>query len=187
MSFKIEDGGGTGNTAGVNKRQRLKVEASTDLVGHFVSLEDGQAFNVVSHTASAAAGQHILYLKNTSPTRTMFVNLLRVGASSAAVWKIWEVTGSAGTATVLTPSNLNLSSGILAEADSRGDLAVEGLTQGSQLAHVRHGVNMHADIPFDDILILGQNDAIAVEYDAGVNGSTAESLIRFYYKSNTEL
>ena len=183
MSFTIEDGyRGTRQRMGVMDSGRAMVDAETNLTPHFVSLDDGLAFNAVSIDAAAAAGDYILYFQNTSSSRLFFVDIIRVAAANNALWKVAEVTGTASGSSALTPFNMNLTSGSAAEATARGSGAVSGLTESSVIATVRSLANANAEIPFDDILILGENDAIAVEYDTGTGGA-AEVLMRGYFRA----
>jgi len=182
MALKIESGLGDGRVAGVSPENRLMVAASTNIKGHFISRDDNLAVNPVSHDATAAAGTHVFYFKNDSATRDFFVDLMRVGGVASILWKVWSVTGTAADGSALTPVNLNLKSGATAEATARGGDAITGLTQVDEIATVRSAANANTDIPFDDMLILGQGDAIAVEADAVSSTDVAEVLMRGYYE-----
>jgi hypothetical protein len=76
--------------------------------------------------------------------------------------------------------NLNLKSGVAASATVRGDGSITGLTSSNVIAAKRTSANSDGDIPFDDVLILGTNNAIAVEYDTGTTG-IAEVLMRGFF------
>ena len=119
MGFYIDDGKGRGNVAKVSGDQRLAVESQTGLRGYYVSRDAGLAFTVNSHDATAAASTHPFYLQNTSSTRLLFVDILRVGGVASILWKVWFVTGTAAGGSALTPTNLNSTSGNSAEATSR--------------------------------------------------------------------
>lgn len=181
MGLIIQDGTGLGRFAKVNENQRLHVDAETQLVSAVQSLK-GETYNTISHDATAAAGTYIFYFKNDSTTNAFFVNLLRVGGVSSILWKLWSVTGTAAGGNALTPSNMNLSSGKVATATARGDDSITGLTTAVELATVRSIANTSVNIPFDDTLILGQGDAIALEADTVSGTDVAECLMRGYYK-----
>ena len=175
------EGSGEQTSANFSSERRLRVDSLSNVEGHHVSDTQGLAFNWVSVDSAAAANDYIIYLQNTSTTRNLYIDIVRVSSANAALWKVWEVTGTAAGSSELTGKNLNLSVGILAEATSRGDGAISGLTtSGSIIASARTVAASSTDIPFDDILILGAEDAIAVEYDTGTGGA-AEVLIRGYY------
>lgn len=161
---------------------RLWVDAETNLTSAFQA-ESGLTFNVISHDATAAAGTHPFYFKNDSTTHLFYVDLMRVGGVASILWKLWEVTGTAAGGSALTPANMNLTSGVVASATARGDDAVTGLTQVTELATVRSAANNNTDIPFDDTLILGNGDAIAMEADAVGSTDVAEVLLRGYFKA----
>lgn len=186
MSLQIEDGKGRGNIAAVNSRQRLLTIGNINTGSHYASLEDGRCFNVVSEDDDAAAGDFILYIKNDSTERLLIVDVVRVQAENAVTWKVWQVTGTATGGTTLTPKNMNLGSGISAVGTFLGNSAVGGLsTDGEMIAPARTPANTSLNIPFDDTLILGTNDAIAIEYDTGTTGD-AEVLARIYYRKPDE-
>lgn len=180
MGFQVDDGKGRGYVAGVNKNQKLLTLAETNQTGHYVSVRDGLAFNIVSTCSSCAAGNHVLYFKNTDADRHFFVDVLRVGAASTATWKVWKATGDSTGASTITPANLNFGSNQKASAHVRGNGVVTGFTQDTLVAIKRHPANQDGDVPFDDVLVLATDDAIAVEYDVGSSGAV-EVLMRGYY------
>ena len=175
-----KDGGGKAELS-FSQDQRAKVDAETNLSAHFISLRDGLAFNIYSEDDDAAAGDFVCYIKNTSKTRNFFVDIVRFSSENAATVKVHEVTGTAS-GTSLTPFNMNLQSGVSAELTAFGNAAVSGLTSSAVFAADRVAANTGSIIPFDDILILGTDDAIAVEYDTGTTGD-CEVLIRGYFKT----
>lgn len=181
MAFIFSDGLGTGRTAGISPGNRLMTAAETNLSGHFVSRDEGLAFNTVGVDSSSEADDHVFYFQNTSPTRDFFVDLMRFQAVNAALWKVFVATGTAAGGSELTPTSLNLSSGAVAEATARGSGAITGVTAGSLIAVARNAAAAAVDVPFDDVLILGTNDAFVVEYDTGTTGAS-EVLMRGYYK-----
>jgi len=185
MAVTIVDGLGRGKSAGVSNTRRLLTNAQTNLTAHFVSANEGLAFNVVSIDPSADAADYIFYFKNTSTTHLCFIDLMRCQAVNAALWKVTDVTGTA-TGTTITPRNMNRTSGVTAEATALGNAAVGGLTAGHVLAVARSPAATSVSIPFDDVLILGTNNAIAVEYDTGTTG-LAEVLMRCYFQKLTDV
>ena len=182
MAIEIQGNkkGGGISQADFSRSGRLNVDSENNLTAHFVSLEAGKAFNVYSEDDDAAAGDFVCYLKNTSTTDNLFIDLVRFSSENAATVKVHEVTGTAS-GTTITPFNMNLGSGVSAEATALGNAAVSGLTSSAVLAADRVAANTSTIIPFDDILILGTNDAIAVEYDTGTTGD-CEVLIRCYFQ-----
>jgi hypothetical protein len=111
----------------------------------------------------------------------MFIKTVHLGAANAALWKIWSVTGTAAGSNALTPTNLNLGSGLTAEATARGDGAITDLTPVSLIKALRHADNGHQHAEFHDAVILTTGTAIAVEYDTGTGGA-AEVTFDFHYE-----
>lgn len=181
MAIQIDDGKGRGFVASVSDDNRLNISAKTNPRIYYVSRDKGLAFMLTSVDADAVAGDYILYLKNTSATRQLFVKRIATGAANAALWKSWVVTGTAAGSSLLVPTNINLTSGKTADATCRGNGAVSGLTTGGLLDVHRTGAGEHDHSLWEDALILGTGDAIAVEYDTGTTG-LAEVSIEFHFE-----
>lgn len=181
MGFVVEDGLGRGYQAGVSKGNRAMVVAKTNLRGYYVSRDDGRLFNAVFEDASAANGNYVAYIKNTSSTRRMVVDLVRLESANNAIWKIVTATGTATGGTAVTAVNMNRASAITPEATLLAD-NVGGFTAGTPLiAKVRNLANTSIIVPFDDTLILGPANAFAIEYDTGTTGEAAAT-VRFYFE-----
>lgn len=181
MDMTIKDGRGRGYDASVSDVNRLNVSSKSQARSFYISRDDGLTFNLISTDAGAAAGDLIFYLKNTSSTRNIHLDRIEYHSANAAVWKVWQVTGT-GSGTAITPSNLNLTSSKTAEAAGLGNGAITGLTTGDQMGTHRNGADGHGDMTFEGALILGPNDAIAVEYDTGTTGA-AEIEAIFWYEA----
>ncbi len=165
---------GSDNRADVSSR-------SSDRI-HFVSRDDGQAYTVVSHDATAASGTYIIYLQNTNTNnQLMFIDKVDAHGVEAALFKLWFVTGTAAGGSALTPVNLNKTSSNSATANARGGDSITGLTAGGEIWPFRIAATGEKEENFDDAIILGQNDAIALEIDTD-DGSPAiaGASIRFY-------
>ncbi len=183
MGFQIE---GDLYTADVTGKGQLKVRAISSENEAAISREEQRSFNVVFSGPTMTDGQYVAYIKNTSTTRNMHIWLTRCGAEGTApiIWKIHSVTGTAANGVAVTPINLNLSSGLTAEATTIGDqggTAISGLTSEGVVAQFRHANQASFDVPFHGTLILGPGNAIAVEADDG-SVTASEVLIRFYYE-----
>jgi hypothetical protein len=178
--MKIDDGKGRGRQMSVSESFRGNVSAKTNPRSFFASRDQGLTFTFTSIDTGAAAGDFFIYLKNTSPTKNIFVKEITFGSEYAAVIKLWEVTGTAA-GTPLTPTNLNLSSGRDAEALGVGNGAVTGLTTGRLIGILRTQIGGHEHEQLEDALILGPNTSIAAEYDAGTTGQV-EAVIHFHYE-----
>lgn len=179
MGFQIE--GPSGFIAETSKRKRLQVDSISEERGAIVSEQDQRAFNWNFFDASLAAGTYAGYLLNTSTTRNLKIDLVRVGGVNTIFWKIIVATGTATGGTSVTGENLNLGSGIQSESTALQD-NVGGFTAGAVKANGRHVANSSLLIPFDDLLILPPNTAIAFEADAVGGTGIAEVLVRGFYE-----
>ncbi len=173
---KIEDGTGSGNVAGVNSVNRLKVSARTARRNFFISRDQGQVYTIISEDATAVANEETLYLKNTSTSRNLFIDTLIIGSDVASKWRLKFVTGTA-TGTTITPVNLNKTSSNDAEVEAKGDGSVTGLTDDGDIAVFRVGTGVSVTQRPRAVIILGQNDAIAIE--AEINAAV-EITIEFH-------
>jgi hypothetical protein len=171
MGFKIVDGKGRGFASSVSDVNRLNVSSKSNPRIFYISRDDGQAFNMISTDPGTAAGEYIFYLKNTSSTRDLYVERIEFHSENAAVWKVWEVSGTAA-GTTITASNLNLKSGKTADAIGFGNTAVTGLSTVKQIGTHRSQAQGEGEMNYHDSLILGPTNAIAVEMDAGSTAAT---------------
>ena len=127
-------------------------------------------FHTASADAPSTAGEYNFYFKNDSATQKFYVNSITLGAADLAVWKISKVTGTASGAAI-TATNLNFTSGNTPSATIFGNAAVIGLTEDSVVAIRATAADVDSIVRFQDTLILGRGDAIAVEFDVGTNDS----------------
>ena len=169
--MKIQDGKGKNGDASVSSVQRLNVSAKTRDRLFYISRDDQLAFNAVMPTFNAASGNYVYYLKNTSSSRNIFIHTVEFHSVEAVAWRVWVVTGTAAGGTSITPTNLNLGSGRLAEATVMGGGAtITGLTLGAQLGVHRTQALGEASMNWGEGLILAPNTAIMIEYDTGTTG-----------------
>ena len=179
--MRIEDGKGKNGSASVSSVQRLNVSAKAIGRSFYASRDFGQTFNAVYDPMTMAAGEYSAYLKNTSPTRNMFIRSIEFHSAENVKWKIWNVSGTAAAGETVIPTNLNLASGLTAEAIAMsGDTPITGLTQIAQVGSHRSQALGDSSMDFDGALILGPGDAIAVEYDTGVSGICSHDLFFWY-------
>ena len=179
--FNIQDGGGSGRLATVSSFFRLNVSAKTNPRTFYSSRDEGQAFNAITIDTSADAGDYIWYLKNTSTTDNLYIKHIEFHSVNAAVWAVWEVTGTP-TGSTVTPSNLNLGSANAAQATCYGNGAVGGLTTVKRIGTHRNDALGEGEMNYEDALVLAPGSAIAVEYDTGTTGA-AEIDCFFHYET----
>ena len=180
MGLQIEDGTGSGQSAGVSPTgNRLNVSARSDDRIYYTSRDNGDAFSVTSRD-TAAAGEYNFYFKNTSATKKFYVSNFTIGSAVLAIFKITKVTGTAGGAGAITITNLNMTSGNVADATATGDAAVTGLTAGDVIKDISVVADDSKFINMNDSLIIGTNDAIAIEYDTGAGGTMHITMKGFF-------
>lgn len=190
MGFLIEDGRGSGLNASVanaNGKGRLDTSARTNERIAYASRE-GEAYTLVVADAGPTANEYTAYLQNTSSTSNIHIHSVSLSATDADVkWKIHSVTGTAAGASSVTPLNTNRGSGKSASATARGGAGgVTGLTSEGVLYDFFHGPALSSfHFETHDALILGQNDAIAIEYDAGTGGAVSMT-IDFHFDTESK-
>jgi hypothetical protein len=179
--MKIEDGKGKNGDASVSSVQRLNVSAKNAPRAMYAGRDFGLSYSAVYH-ATAAAGEYVAYLKNTSSTRNMFVGDMTIGGVNSILWKMFFVAGTAASGELITPTPMNKSKNIPAEAIAMaGDTAITALTADGEFSAIRSPAADSIEENFDGTLILGPGDAIALEYDAGTSG-ICEVDIHFHYE-----
>jgi len=180
--MKIEDGKGKNGDASVSSVQRLNVSAKAAPRPMYIARDDGQSFSAI-YTFTAAAGEHVAYLKNSSSTRNIFVGDISFGGVNSILWKVWFATGTAAAGETVTPTPTNKSKNIPAEAVAMaGDTAITGLTASGPVSIRRSAAASTNEEHFDGTLILGPGDAIVIEYDTGTSG-IGEVDIHFHYEN----
>lgn len=179
MGIEIESSQ-DGNKLIVNGDGRALVEANSARRSFFVSRDEQRVFNIVYNDAGAVAAEQLAYLKNTSQTRLIVIDLVRVGADANVVWNVHKVEGDAvGVGVAPIPVNMNFGSGIVAEAETAVQ-NIAGLTSGGVIASDRQLAGTSVIIPFDNTLILPPDTAMSVQYLTGAGGEAAVTIRMFY-------
>jgi hypothetical protein len=164
MSLKVQDGKGSGRLAGVSLNNRLETSSRASHRSFYVSRDEGQSYTWTS-TYSAATTNEVLYIKNTSKTLKLYLDSIdcnQVGGVIGA-FIIKEVTGTAA-GTAITGTNTNLVSGNVAPVTALGNASVTGTTDAATISTIGVEQYAHNNILFPATIILGLNDAIAVEF-----------------------
>jgi len=78
------------------------------------------------------------------------------------VWTLFEVTSGTAGGTTITPVNLDLNSGIIAQATCFGNAAVSGTLSGTTLGYGVANHDIEAEMLVEGSLILAENDEIAI-------------------------
>lgn len=152
----------------------------------FVSAECADAamkkklYSLTSSYTTSGGDEEIIYLKNDSTTDLLVIDHIMVGTAVNAVFTIYQVTGTAGGASAITPVNMYHTATETASVIATGDASVTGLTIGSVLGKRRVIANYSDDIPVMGHIILPQNTAIAVS-NSGTGA--CECTITFHFDS----
>jgi len=169
----------TGEALRVTSANRGQVEAEASARQFFISRDDEQVYHVISEDATAIANEEILYLQNTSTTKRMFLGNLVVSSDIDIIFRVKQVTGTA-VGTDLTPKNLNLTSTNLAEANAKGNGGVTGLSDDGDIFVCRSLAGSSRLVSFFDTVVLGQNQAIAVELETS---AAVEITMDFHFET----
>ena len=180
MGMIIEDGLGSGQMAGISPTgNRMNVSSRADERIYYVSRDNEDAYAVTT-TDTAAAGEYNFYFQNTSTTQKFYVKDIIVTSAELAIFKLAFVTGTAAGGSAITPVNMNRISNKTASANARGAGSITGLTPDGVIGIIATSADSSFDFNIHDALILGTNDAIAIEYDQGAGATVDISMIGFY-------
>jgi hypothetical protein len=180
----INDGKGRGYKAEVNNLNQLVSRAVVEQRAAYISYNSGETYIVTVDDAGPAAGEYPIYLKNDNDDAIVINSIFTANAAADVVWKLHIVTGTAAGAGVLTPVNLNRISNKEANITSRGGAGgVTGLTSAGVITTWYGGVAYFNTLInlWLDALILGKNDAIAIEFDAGTGSAVSCSMMFHNY------
>lgn len=201
MSETIKNGAGDGGFEWkINSNSRGLVLAVTHTEEHIESLVSGEAyFANTTNTADTltfadATEGPVLYLKNTSATKTIVIQKMVASASAAGgVLKMVrnEALGTIGANNVHVPVNSNFGSENTMEADcynwdETGTVGMTGLTGGIiwKSFVTKAGPEFY---PIDGTIILPRNSSITIEYSNNTGGSIEfECGLRMYLDSSLE-
>lgn len=158
---------------------RLNVSSRSDERIYYNSRDEGQTYVWTSTDGAAAAGEYIIYIKNTSASKNLIIKEVILSPGVDMTFKIALVTGTPSS-TGITGYNLNRNSANVAAATAHGDAAVDNLTP-TQVIRIEQVLALTtADIEFHDALQLGQNDAIAIEGDVNAGGVLHAQIIGYF-------
>jgi hypothetical protein len=180
MAQKLEYLNADGNTEQASgSDRRINVSSRTDARSFYVSRDTGQAYVLHISDPAAAAGDIVAFLRNTSTTLTMFIRKIEVSAAEQVKWKIAYGDSATPTGTQVTPVNLNSNSPHAADVVAYGNGAVGGIAAATEFATSYSLADTQHHEDFLDMLMLGQNDSLTVEYAVGTGG-IADIDIYFY-------
>lgn len=158
---------------------RFNVSSRQDSRMYYVSRDNGQAYVLSIEDLDAEAGDIVLYLRNDSTAKKLFVDDIHINTENAAKFRISIGDAVTPTGTPVTPVNLNRASVNAAAVTGLGNGAVGGVAESVYFGTVRIGAGGFEEYDPKDALILGQNQNIIIEYDAGTTGEVEIEIFFF--------
>lgn len=163
---------------------RLNTSSRSDGRAYYNSRDLGQFYAVPFQDADADAAEFVVYWQNTDTTKTLVINHVGISSTIAGTFILHKMDGVAGTGTDIVPINLNFASPNAASANAKkgtGGVGVGGAGTDGIIDVIQVGAGDHGEFDVADTLRLGQNQAIAVEYDRGAS-SIVEGVIYGFYE-----
>ena len=153
---------------------RLNVSSRTDTRGYYNSRDVGRTYTVPYSHMSSDPDDFVVYYQNLSTDREFVLSSIGSNCSNDARLKLWFVTGTAAGGEVVTPTNTNRTSQHAADANVRQSTsgsAMTGIVSASLIDCLAVQANGHEEFRLSDRVRLGQNDAIAIEFESGSSAS----------------
>jgi hypothetical protein len=174
--MQIKDGVGTGYLAGVDNENRLEVYSTTETEISHESESNERAYTW-QHSYDYDAGDTIILVKNTSPTKNLIIEKILISSDTTTQFVIHFPKDTTLAGTLTTGVNLNRRSNNTADAVAYCNET--GNTRGVVMGQATIMANMSVFVPMDGAVILGVGNEIAVDLEtAGTFGSVS---IRGYY------
>lgn len=164
---------------------RLNVSSRSDDRAYYNSRDEEQCYTVPFDFQDAAAGEFAVYWKNTSTNgKDLIISSVGVNSVEFSRIKLWFVSGTASGGTSLSPTNLNRASSNAATAiameGGSASTGITGLTGENLIDFLYVSATGHEEFRLSDRIRLGQNDAIAIEYDEGTTGDISGVIFGYY-------
>ena len=178
---------GVGNGEGITAKQnRLDVSSRVADRSFYISRDDGEAYIIASGdyipitTLNTETG--ILYIKNTSTTKKLYIESIRTCGIATQKWKLYSgsTTGTLISGAVAGSSqNMNLTSNNVAGATVYKGADAVTLTNGTMIDHWINGIGHSVEF-LNGGLILGVNDVIALTVETIATNSVCCRMIGYY-------
>lgn len=171
---------------------RLNVSSRADGRGYYNSRDESESYVLTFFDTRATANDYVAYLKNDKTDgKHLIIQTIGVGSQTgAAVFKLIVATGTVTGGDSATPVNLN-QGGVNRTATVTARTASD--SNASPLANVAEdsvidiiGVSEaygHDDFHLDNQLRLGQDQAVAIEFDIGTTDDDVFGSIFFYFEN----
>lgn len=184
-----------GTMAGVTEDYQLKVRAENQSLQHYISLNNGNAYQVEGTATVANATTTVLHIKNDDPDNDLVITYIRLqvidpagGTAPPAAANYWEMgfdrTVSSG-GSAATPTNMNRKVGKVA--------AVTCTDSGPTMT----GTHVNADTQYvsgesmvsyskDGSPILGLNDTFEIRLTSDNTSGTAYARVTFLMRKRVD-
>ncbi len=117
----------------------------------------------ITSSATADTFAAILYIKNTSTTKSINVGYFRTCNEVASKWRLTKNPTSISNSTSVTAENINFASPITLDATVEYGAANSTVTGGTVLGTWIQNGPGHSDPDFSGAMILGPNDSFCLE------------------------
>lgn len=174
MGFKIEDGTGTGNQAGVSNNNRLKTVSVGLSVEHFINHIKGESYNLLFSAVPTAPGDCFLYVKNTHEKDMVCEGIwLQTLSDEYHDFKLNDEGTPVGGNNIV-PANLNAGSGKSAIGTFQNANDITGVSGGVTVHRIYHAASSGSQYwNFNQDIIIPKNGTLTVYAGTGtvqVNG-----------------
>ncbi len=163
---------------------RLNVSSRIDGRRYYNSRDLEQSYSVPFQDADADAAEFVAYIKNTDTTKTLVVSSIGINSSIAGTFILHKMNSTVGTGTDLVPVNLNFASpntAAMIAVKGTGGVGVAGAGSAAILDVLQVATNAHEEFRLENTLRLGQNQAVAIEYDRGAS-SVVEGVFFIFFE-----
>lgn len=164
---------------------RLNTSSRSDERAYYNSRDEEQCYTVPFDFQNATAGEFGVYWKNTNTNdKELVISSIGINSVEASRIKLWFVSGTAAGGTSIVPTNLNRHSSNSASASAMeggsGATGITGVTGESLIDFLYVSAAGHEEFRLSDRIRLGQNDAIALEYNEGTTGDFSGVIFGYY-------
>jgi len=173
-------------TKGIEKASgsdnRLSVSSRQDSRSYYNSRDESLAFSLVWDDATSEAGDFILYWKNTDTTgKQLIIDSVGLNSANTSSFKLHTVVGTA-VGVQVEPVCLNRASPKTAQAVTleAAGTAISGIASLGVVDHTSCIAGGHEEFRLDDRFRIGQDQAIAIEYEQGTTGRTWGVIFGYY-------
>jgi len=179
MPDSIRDGTGSAFLLKIDDRNRARVLADVNPEIRSVSEMEQEAYVLTSNYTEAGTDKVIFFMQNDSSTLHVHVWDINVGSDVANCFDLQVVTSGTAAGTNIIATNLNRTSGNLADITAKGNAEVTGLTT-TDILDIFVLANQSKSFRLGSSLILGRGDGISIK--AANAGEISVSALLYFTK-----